>query len=569
MTQAKDIKATMESAEPVEDVPGPEAAPTDGVAEAGGGGTFRLPPADWDRLKRCAGLDQNDRDNARRLDEWSGENLMFVQGHQWLVWTGTHWKRDEGSLVVARLAQDLVDRIKLEPLAIFPVGENKKLLASADAALEKDPDARTPEEVRLIRLGEEIRASLKKQRQQRRNFAVSSGNATRTAAMLKQAESQKAVDQDRLDADPMAFNVLNGTLEFARIEDAENPDPDSVRLKGAVLFRAHRREDLMTKCAAVAYEPGADCPQFNAFLARVVPKPHMRRFLQVFWGYCLMGGNGEQKLLYNYGSGANGKSLMVDSLRELLGDYAATVSSETISGEGQRQSQQASPDLARLFNVRLASIDELPRGTPLKESFVKQVSGGTPILARHLLKEFFEFTPQFVPVMTGNDMPEIFGTDDGIWRRLLLMHWDVRIPDEEQVPLDEMKARFAAERPGILNWLIGGALEWLGTGLTPHIPAEVIQFVDEYRKDKDLVGEFAKVCLEPMPGNREPAKALYDNFVLWCEHNALRPFKQTYFGTRMGQLGWAKERSSTVFYTDCRLRDNLPHYAQPAQNTGR
>ena len=166
-------------------------------------------------------------------------------------------------------------------------------------------------------------------------------------------------------------------------------------------------------------------------------------------------------------------------------------------------------------------------------------------------------------------VPEIFGTDDGIWRRLLLMHWDVRIPDEEQVPIEDMKARFAAERPGILNWLIGGALEWLANGLTPHIPAEVRQFVDEYRKDKDLVGEFAKVCLEAMPDHREPAKALYDNFVLWCEHNALRPFKQTYFGTRMGQLGWAKERSSTVYYKDCRLRDDLPHYAQASQNAGR
>lgn len=512
----------------------------------------------------CAALDQNDRDNGKRLLVWFGANLAYVPGMGWLTFRGTHWQRDEGELDARRMAQDVVDCIKLECFFIRPSAAQKRLLEAAGKVLDKPASERTADDLKLVEKAEKAMEQVGAKKGKRRNFAVSSGNAGKTGAMLIQAASHKAVDQAVLDANAMQFNVRNGTLVFSREPDPEQdltPEADGKpippRLKGKVTFVPHDRTDMITKRAEVDYDPDATCPLFMEFLVTTQQRDlAMIRFLQVFHAYALLcGGNGEQKLVYHFGTGANGKSVFIETLGRLAGSYRTTVSPDTITGDTQRGGQQASPDIARLHNTRMAIVEELPRGTPLKDNLIKAVSGGGVLTARFLQKEIFEFIPMFVAVLSGNDMPEISGTDFGIWRRVLIAHWEVTIPEDQRRPFGEMLDMFDAERSGILNWLVEGMMLYLEHGLTPFIPAKVTEFTQDYREERDPVGNFVKAHVRESKGSKVPAGKVYKAYEAWCAHNGEKPWNATNFGKRFTAMGHRKERGHTVNYLDIELFD--------------
>lgn len=504
-----------------------------------------------DTIRRCALLDPNDRDNGRRLVLHCGDNLAHVQGMGWLVWQGKFWQRDDGELAARLMAQNLVDMIKLEKLFLDYTPAESRLLEAARHARKTHEDERTTAQEELIKNAAEIQKKLYKKRADRERFAISSGNAGKTAAMLQQAASHRSLEAERLDSDRMRFNVRNGTLVFWR-----EPDPDawaeSEKMIGRFEFRPHDRTDMITKMADVDYDPDARCPFFETeFLAKLQPDRRMQVFLQVFHAYALLiGGNDEQKVVYHYGTGANGKSAFVEVLGRMAGTYRTVVAPETITGDGQRASQQASPDIARLHNTRLATIEELPRNAPLKEELIKALSGGTKMTARFLLKEIFEFEPIFTPILTGNFKPSISGSDYGIWRRVLIVLWGVTIPEGERMAPSRLAEKLDAERSGILNWLIDGLMTYLGAGLTGFIPEEVTDFTKEYRNDRDNVGVFAEQCIIRDVGKTMQAGPLYKLYVEWCELNGVTAAKQRSFGDRLGELGYKKITGRTYVYQD-------------------
>ena len=520
-----------------------------------------LPPADLEKAEICAGWDQNDRDNGRRLILWCGDGLLYVTGLGWLVWRGTHWQRDEADLDVRLMAQNLVDKIKLEA-ALLKASPAQQRLLDAAAAVERKPEAdRTDADNKLADRAGKILNALNKQRSSRHSFAVSSGNSGRTDSMLKQAQSLKALPIDKLDADHMKFNVRNGTLHFWRELDPERPE-GSERKVGRFAFEPHERGDYITKLAEVDYDPEAKCTFFEEqFLTKVHPDARMRLFLQVSTAYALlMGGNDEQRLFYHYGTGANGKSAFFELVGRIAGSYRQIASPETVTGDSQRAGQQANPDIARLHNARLVTIEELPKNVPLREELIKALTGGTKILARFLNKDFFEFMPIFTPLLNGNSKPAISGADYGIWRRVLLILWGVTIPKVEQMPPSELAERLDAERAGVLNWLIEGLLLYLGQGLEAFIPREVTEFTQDYREERDNVGVFCEVGIEHVPGHTEKAGVIYKAYTEWCEVNAMRPASLRSFGDSLTEKGFKKKRGNYILYLDVRLRQTASKY---------
>jgi len=535
-----------------------------------------LPPDGLDEaiieiVRFCKDLDQNDRDNGRRLVAHFGDEFWYVTGLGWLIWRGTHWERDEGDLCIRLLAQQLVDRMKLEPALIEANAAQQRLLDLAEKYRKVAAEKRTAEQADVIGRAMELKKAISARRSKRRAFAVTSGNAGRTSAMLQQAMSLKATAAKLLDADHYRFNTRSGTLVFSRHPDPEQDlDGDDVKVRyvGHVELRPHNRDDLITKLADVDYDPDATCPEFQKFLDRMQPENTtqpgnaMQLFLQVATAYTmLIGGNGAQKVFYHFGTGGNGKSAFLEAIGGVAGTYRTTVSPDTITGDAQRQGQQASPDIARLFNTRLVLVEELPKNTPLREDLVKAFSGGGRMTARFLQKDIFEFQPIFVAVLSGNTKPTITGADNGIWRRVLIVPWEqtIKEDDPDRVEFPELLARFQAERSGILNWLIEGALLYLKHGLMHFVPAKVRSFTEEYRRERDNVEVFCNVMIVRETGKRVQAGVLFKSYTDWCEANGLRAATQRSFGDRLSTLGFEKKTGGLYYYLDVVLRDN-PKY---------
>ncbi|MBY9039557.1 hypothetical protein K7461_29705, partial [Pseudomonas fluorescens] len=150
--------------------------------------------------------------------------------------------------------------------------------------------------------------------------------------------------------------------------------------------------DMITKVSPVDYDPLAEAPEFHKFLLRVQPDPDTRLFLQQWFGLSLTGDTSAHKLTFLYGKGRNGKSVLVNAVSYVAGDYAQSVPIETFLDAGKsRSGGQATPDLAKLPGVRLLRTSEPEKNAKLAEALIKLVTGGEPMDARHLQGDMFTF----------------------------------------------------------------------------------------------------------------------------------------------------------------------------------
>jgi len=536
--------------------------------------------ADVKSVSACAKLDHSDVDNAVRFIAHFGKDLVVLETEgitntEYFVWSGTHWDTAGGNDGAMRLAKKVGGLIGLEAEFLAPTPDELRAMEDGDRAeedfarLEKSMsdwgDAEKARERalrRAIEAGTAARRALDKRKVARRKFGISSKNKARIVAMKDLAACDLTRKPNGFDANPLTFACMTHTVHFRREVDPECPDPDEIRYKWhAVPVQCHRRGDFITKILPVSYESDASAPLWEAFLRRFLPQDSVRKCFQVGIGLGLLG-LPVQKVFFHYGNGANGKSVALETVTRVLGQHAVSLPTEAITGTGERHGGQASPELARLHGVRFARIHELPAKAPLKEEVVKKLTGGEAIPVRNLFKGFFEFQPQFVPHMSGNGYPMIDGTDNGIWRRMAVIHWPVTLTEEQQRDFEEVVGELVAEASGILNWMIEGALIYLREGL--KIPEEVRMATQEYRDEMDVVGQFARACVLPSPGQRVQARQMYSAYVAWAEANGKKPVSETRFGKDISKL-YSKSKGHLLFYNDCTLQ-NVPSRPEPPRS---
>lgn len=553
------------------------------AADGDGGPSDGAPPGvDMDVVEGCAKFDHSDTDNAKRLIAHFGRDLVVLETEgiintDYFTWAGTHWDMAGGNDAAVRLAKKVGGLIGLEADFLAATPDERRAMedgaqAAADlVALERTrPDWSDADKLRAkafertIDEGANARAALDRRKVARRKFGVSSKNKARIVAMKDLAACDLTRKPEGFNADPRAVACLTHTIRFRRSIDPECPDPDTVRhVAVAEAVRGHERGDYITKLIPVAYDKEAKAERFEVFVARFLPVEAVRKCVQVGAGLALLG-LPIQKVFFHYGNGANGKSVFLETLVRVLGAHAASLPTEAISGTGDKQGGQASPELARLYGVRFVRILELPANAPLKEEVVKKLTGGEAIPVRNLFKGYFEFQPVFIAHMSGNGYPRIDGTDNGIWRRLAVIHWPVTLEDGEQRDFEEVVGELTAEAPGILNWLIEGALTYLRCGL--QIPPEVRAATQEYRDEMDVVGLFTQDCVRPALGESVTARAMYQAYAMWSDANGKKPVSETRFGRDMKRkVAHGRNGAGVHVYMDCGLV-NVPEPSRPPRS---
>jgi len=223
----------------------------------------------------------------------------------------------------------------------------------------------------------------------------------------------------------------------------------------------------------------------------------------------------EQMMVYLYGDGANGKSVLMDLIARILGDYAASAKIESLTGSNRRGGGDATPDLVPMIGARFLRASEPEKGVQWQEGLIKELTGGVPILVRALNKDFVEVRPLFKLVISGNHRPEFRGDDHGIWRRIKLVPFTVQIPEPERIPKQELDDMLFAEAAGVLNWMIEGALNYLEAGLNE--PSAVRDATAALRAEMDYFGTFlGEACVVTGDSqDKMPASELVNAFHFW------------------------------------------------------
>lgn len=413
---------------------------------------------------------------AHRLILVYGDRLRYVPAwRRWLVWDGKRWAHDTTGQS-ARWMKSIARRVTADALAIE---DDQKRKAALNAA----------------RRGE-------------------SSAGVAGALTLAGTEAGIVVTPDDLDADPYLLNCANGTFDLRTGE-----------------LRAHDPADLLTKMTGAAYRPGGiEDTTFGRFLRRVQPDPAMREFLARLLGHALEGRVTAHILPIMYGAGANGKSTFIDAIASALGDYAAPADPELLTA---RTFDAHPTGVADLVGLRLAVLHETDAGRRLAEGTVKRLTGGDPIKARRMREDFWTFTPSHTFCMLTNHKPIVTGTDEGIWRRLRLVPWDVVVPPEER---DEgLGEKLALELNVVLAWLASGHQDWKLNGFGE--PEAVREATQKFRDESDAMGKFLHEACLLGEAYHVGASDLFAYWSKWCAGQGEDPGNQTTFAAALQNKG--------------------------------
>jgi putative DNA primase/helicase len=343
---------------------------------------------------------------------------------------------------------------------------------------------------------------------------------------------------------------INSTIELARSHNpvsAEAIDQhnhfvglsDGTILDLATRKNVHREDVFVTKKLATAFDPEARCPAFEVFLDRIFAgNKDVIEFVCRAIGYSLSGETSEQCLFILVGTGANGKSTLLNVLNRLFGDYAGTTPMQTLTASKFNNGQ--TNDLAAMEGKRFVSASDGEADQKLAVTKIKLMTGGDKIACRALYKDYSTFTPQLKLWVATNDVPDAPGADEALMRRIMIIRFPVVIPVEERD--HNLPNNLAEELAGILNWALRGYDDWTRNKLQP--PHEVNEATNSYRRDNDPVGQFIEDRCEQVAAARVSTKVLYDNFEGWCSANGHDLIPISEFGKILGRKKFQKKKVS-------------------------
>lgn len=434
-----------------------------------------------------------DLGNARVLARIGEGKVLHSDRWGWLAWDGRRWALHAEKQVVEMQKAALEYRLNraVDSLA-------KHMKSDRDA---QDFVSKQKQKVRTM-------ITIRKHEDETR---------IRGARTLAESEPQLCVDYRKFDRHPYLFNCLNCTVDIRTLDTY-----------------AHVSSNYITQLCEVPYETDAACPRWLQFLEETIPDKDVRDFLWMFLGCCLTGDVSPQIMPVFWGSGANGKSTLVNTVMYVLGeDYSMKAKRDLLM---LKRSSEHPTSIARLYGKRFVACVETAEDGRLDETLVKELTGGDPLAARRMREDEWQFMPTHKPVLVTNHRPEVRGTDDGIWRRLPLVPFTVQFLDAKRDP--ELSETLKKEAPGILRWMVEGGHRWIQGGRKFFEPAVVREATSAYREEQDRIGAFiADRCIADKE-RRVRVEKLMEAYASWCIANKHVQLNGSAFGRAMTERGF-------------------------------
>ena len=441
-----------------------------------------------------------DTGNGRRLVEASRGNLYYiVDTGRWVAWDGRQWATlaKEQAIRYAKLVAEYIN--------------NEYLAAPLESPQRKALGA----------------------------HYLRSQNAPRVAAMLDMAAADLAAYIGQFDNTPDELPCRNGVIDLRN---------------GQLMPHDPRR--LNTKITNIDYNPNAKAPAWAQFMATITANDAaVQRYIQQAVGYSLTGRIDMQCLFFLYGNGANGKSTFINTLAKLAGDYYRKINIDALLDKGGKDSGAANPYIVDMVGMRLTSGGELPANKRLNEALVKELTGGDMVATRALYRDVFTFRPINKYWLNGNYKPRIIGTDEGIWRRMVIIPFTHTIPEPQRRPAAEIEAIFDAELPGILAWAIQGAIDWYAApNRQLQRPAAIEAAILEYREEEDTIQRYITEQCHTDATAQVKKNELYSDFELWMKaQGEYSRYSAKQFTRELTKRGFNLGGSGNSYYKGLRL----------------
>lgn len=476
--------------------------------------------------------DMNDLGNARRLAALAEGKLKFVgelgrQG-EWVCFDGARWSMRDGKARAGALAQKVVDEL---------IAEARVLKGAAIEELSVVYGPKFDDQARNDRISHLYA------------WAMKTGNSDRASGMLRQAQNLEddeggflmRASLDDFDTDPLAYHVINGTVRFVEGDDGWSHE----------FLPGHRANDMFMQMANVMFDARAQCPAWRSRLELLHPDPVARVAIQRIYGMTTTALTSDQAFYVYQGKGGDGKSMTNSLVADLHGDYFRSTSPQTFLEGKQRNASDHQSDIVRLRgDIRLVVCDEPKKGSTWNGERIKQVTGSLITARAPNAIEEITFKPHWQLIVECNTMPKAPSDDRGFRRRFKLYPWTVQFgisPGADDRPEHVVRSELMAEKSGILNWMIEGAVAWLNERKVPE-PELSKRALSSFWADGSVMSSWLEArCDLSDPDVKTGATPLYDDFKQFCTAQGVkedRILTQTSFGNALTEAQIYKDKDS-------------------------
>lgn len=454
-----------------------------------------------DKTKKIMPRSWDDQGRGLRMRDQFATVLKFnAVDKKWFFFNGSYWQEDIGNQRVELAAERVANSIKKEkPELSFSTKTDE------DKAMNE-----------WYRFQKDSRSHMAKMH------------------MIDEFKKYVIVKHGEFDKEDMLLNTESGYVDLSSGE-----------------LHDHDIDKKFSHQTVAEYSDNVDAPLWEKFLNQIFNNDEeLIHYVQKAIGYSFTGSVDEQCLFILNGRGRNGKSVFSNVVSDVAGNYAKQMNVQTIVAK-KNQSGSANSDVARLEGARIVTSSELNEGDRFDESLVKQLTGGDKILARFLYGSEFEYKPKFKIWMATNHLPIIRGTDDGIWRRIKIIPFNIQIPKEKVDKKLEYKLK--AEYTGILNWIVQGAIMWQQEGLED--PEAVRQVIENYRAEMDPLDAFLEECCTTGQNYSIKAREMYDAYHEWAKESEEYKMSLNKFGREMSKKLLRVKRRDGWYYVGLKLKE--------------
>lgn len=355
--------------------------------------------------------------------------------------------------------------------------------------------------------------------EQLKKFANGCCNQRSIKAVIEGCKSLVACKDTIFDTKSHLLNVLNGTVD----------------LRNGVL-KPHKLENYITKMCPFMYSEGVKSELFKKFLKQTFEDNSLIDYVQRLLGYCITGETKEQVVHFFVGNGANGKSTLLSLVQHILNEYAGVIPAKVLTSI--EKAGAASSEIAQLPHKRMVCCSELNCSDALNEAKIKVMSSGETLPTRQLYGKSFTYTPEFKTIIDTNYLPQISGTDHGIWRRIRVVPFEYTVPKEKINK--NLLSQLKLDSRAVLSWLVEGAVKYYDEGLGTC--DEVDKATKRYRRAQDTLGGFIDACIRTCEGSEVRARTLYEEYLAYCNDNLLSPMSETKFGRDFSTRGFVRSK---------------------------
>ena len=375
------------------------------------------------------------------------------------------------------------------------------------------------------------------QRNQWVKFAMRSDQIFRikSALLLCESSPRLVVKNEHWNKHTELLNIKNGCMDLNKLE-----------------FKESKKEYYFTKQANVIFDKNAKSPLWEKFVNEIFDKETLK-YVQKVLGLCMTVNMNEQKFWCLYGTGSNGKGVLINILFHILDDYALGIDIDVIM-ESKSDGNAPKPGIVKMIGRRLIVASENRIGQALNQGLMKQITGCDIIQARDLNRPPIEFRPVCKVFIVTNHKPRASNGGYSLWRRLKLIPFKITIPDEKQDK--KLTQKLKAESSGIFNWMLEGLKLYKIEGLVDI--DTIAQATTEYKESQDAIGEFLKEVGETYNNNILPAGEIYKKYHEWCKENGEHSLSQRIFKLSMQERGYKYFRTGNGRFYELFEDDDPP-----------